>query len=225
MGKTLGAFFESERKLAIKIDDFPYYARNRPQRGRKTDAGDSRKLVMANDFVINSRSDRKASGISSLDGSVSLIRYCNDPEGKYLPYSASFVKDFSFRELVTAKALSRILVRIFEMKNILLPALSIEQQKIANFLDHETAKIDTLIAKQQELIKLLKEKRQAVISHAVTKGLNPNAPMRDSGVEWLGEVPAHWEISQPNTLCFCRWRNTVEGQSSILGWRHSVGFT
>ena len=71
-----------------------------------------------------------------------------------------------------------------------------EQQKIANFLDHETAKIDTLIAKQQDLIKLLKEKRQAVISHAVTKGLNPNAPMRDSGVEWLGEVPANWEITR-----------------------------
>ena len=69
----------------------------------------------------------------------------------------------------------------------------IEQQKIASFLDHETAKIDTLIEKQQQLIKLLKEKRQAVISHAVTKGLNPNAPMRDSGVEWLGEVPEHWD--------------------------------
>tara|TARA_R110002060_G_scaffold76271_3_gene86489 strand:- start:21 stop:1421 length:1401 start_codon:yes stop_codon:yes gene_type:complete len=69
-----------------------------------------------------------------------------------------------------------------------------EQQKIADFLDHETAKIDTLIDKQQQLITLLKEKRQAVISHAVTKGLNPNAPMRDSGVEWLGEVPAHWSV-------------------------------
>ena len=70
-----------------------------------------------------------------------------------------------------------------------------EQEKIANFLDHETAKIDTLIEKQQQLIKLLKEKRQAVISHAVTKGLNPDAPMKDSGVEWLGEVPAHWSES------------------------------
>jgi len=70
-----------------------------------------------------------------------------------------------------------------------------EQQKIANFLDYETAKIDTLIAKQQQLIKLLKEKRQAVISRAVTKGLNPDAPMRDSGVEWLGEVPEHWIVS------------------------------
>ncbi|MDP1977634.1 restriction endonuclease subunit S [Undibacterium sp.] len=70
----------------------------------------------------------------------------------------------------------------------------IEQEKITNFLDHETAKIDTLIAKHQGLIKLLKEKRQAVISHAVTKGLDPNAPMRDSCVEWLGEVPEHWEV-------------------------------
>ncbi len=68
----------------------------------------------------------------------------------------------------------------------------VEQEKIVYFLDHETAKIDTLIDKQQQLIQLLKEKRQAVISHAVTKGLNPNAPMRDSGVEWLGEVPEHW---------------------------------
>lgn len=77
---------------------------------------------------------------------------------------------------------------------ILLPSKE-EQEKITNFLNHETAKIDTLIEKQQQLIKLLKEKRQAVISHAVTKGLNPHAPMRDSGVEWLGEVPAHWVSS------------------------------
>ncbi|MFV5383798.1 restriction endonuclease subunit S [Acinetobacter junii] len=71
-----------------------------------------------------------------------------------------------------------------------------EQQGIATFLDHETAKIDTLIAKQEKLIELLKEKRQAVISHAVTKGLNPNVPMKDSGVEWLGEVPEHWKVSK-----------------------------
>ncbi|EGQ8123316.1 restriction endonuclease subunit S [Vibrio parahaemolyticus] len=71
-----------------------------------------------------------------------------------------------------------------------------EQQKIANFLDHETAKIDTLITKQEKLIELLKEKRQAVISHAVTKGLNPDAPMKDSGVEWLGDVPEHWVVAQ-----------------------------
>jgi type I restriction enzyme S subunit len=69
-----------------------------------------------------------------------------------------------------------------------------EQGAIATFLDHETAKIDALIAEQQRLIELLQEKRQAVISHAVTKGLNPDAPMKDSGVEWLGEVPEHWDV-------------------------------
>lgn len=67
-----------------------------------------------------------------------------------------------------------------------------EQTQIARFLDHETARIDALIEEQQRLIELLREKRQAVISHAVTKGLDPTVPMKDSGVEWLGEVPAHW---------------------------------
>ncbi|MYL22618.1 restriction endonuclease subunit S [Halomonas alkaliantarctica] len=67
-----------------------------------------------------------------------------------------------------------------------------EQAEIQNFLDHETARIDALVEEQQRLIELLKEKRQAVISHAVTKGLDPDVPMKDSGVEWLGEVPKHW---------------------------------
>ena len=83
------------------------------------------------------------------------------------------------------------------VKNLCLPLPPLEEQRsILAFLDHETAKIDALIEKQQQLIKLLKEKRQAVISHAVTKGLNPDAPMKDSGVEWLGEVPAHWEVKR-----------------------------
>lgn len=71
-----------------------------------------------------------------------------------------------------------------------------EQAAIATFLDRETGKIDALVEEQKRLIELLKEKRQAVISHAVTKGLNPGAPMKDSGVEWLGEVPEHWEQSR-----------------------------
>jgi type I restriction enzyme S subunit len=84
-----------------------------------------------------------------------------------------------------------------ELKNIKLgvPA-KLEQTQITNFLDHESAQIDALIEKQQTLIQLLKEKRQAVISHAVTKGLNPDVPMKNSGVEWLGEVPEHWGVIQ-----------------------------
>ncbi len=71
-----------------------------------------------------------------------------------------------------------------------------EQEQISSFLDRETAKIDVLIAEQQRLIELLKEKRKAVISHAVTRGLNPNALMKPSGLAWLGDVPAHWEMTR-----------------------------
>ena len=82
-----------------------------------------------------------------------------------------------------------------------------EAETISNFLDYETAKIDGLIEKQQQLIKLLKEKRQAVISHVVTKGLNPDVPMHDSGVEWLGKVPEHWVVR--------RLKHTSKLQSGI----------
>lgn len=76
-----------------------------------------------------------------------------------------------------------------------------EQTAIAAFLDRETGKIDALIAEQEKLLALLAEKRQATISHAVTRGLNPDAPMKDSGVAWLGEVPAHWGVGALGYLC------------------------
>jgi type I restriction enzyme S subunit len=82
---------------------------------------------------------------------------------------------------------------VFKKFPVILPPKN-EQQKIAKFLDHETAKIKTLITKQEKLIALLKEKRQAVITHAVTRGLNPNARMKESDVEWLGEVPENWKV-------------------------------
>lgn len=109
-----------------------------------------------------------------------------------------------------------------------------EQTQIAAFLDHETAKIDTLIEKQQQLIELLKEKRQAVISHAVTKGLNPDAPMKDSGVEWLGEVPEHWGVSQAKYVFlfqrghdlssnqFISGEVPVYGSNGIIGYHNQV---
>ena len=75
-----------------------------------------------------------------------------------------------------------------------------EQEAITAFLDHETARIDALVEEQQRLIELLKEKRQAVISHAVTKGLDSDVPMKDSGVEWLGEVPAHWDVRKASYI-------------------------
>lgn len=82
-----------------------------------------------------------------------------------------------------------------------------EQAAIAAFLDRETAKIDALVEEQRRLIELLKEKRQAVNSHAVTKGLDPTVPMKDSGVEWLGQVPAHWDVVRLRNL----WSNVKAG--------------
>ena len=113
-----------------------------------------------------------------------------ESHGKFFAYFINKVIDFR----VESSAIGQLSTQQIAPYQVTFPSFD-EQQNIANFLDHETAKIDTLIEKQQQLIKLLKEKRQAVISHAVTKGLNPNAPMKDSGVEWLGEVPEHWNIA------------------------------
>lgn len=113
-------------------------------------------------------------------------------------YAAYCLRAKGFIKEVVARSVgvSYPAINASELVNIEIPDLAYnEQTQIANFLDHETAKIDTLITKQEKLIELLKEKRQAVISHAVTKGLNPNVAMKDSGVEWLGEVPEHWSVS------------------------------
>ena len=96
-----------------------------------------------------------------------------------------------------ANGITRYGLGTYAINNFILPLPPLEEQKrIAAFIDKETTKIDTLIDKQEQLITLLQEKRQAIISHAVTRGLNPNAKMKDSGIEWLGEVPEHWEAKK-----------------------------
>ncbi len=109
----------------------------------------------------------------------------------------NFLRSRNFQEAVALNwsfgTQQNIGMRVIENLPIAVAPL-VEQSAIATFLDRETAKIDALVAEQEKLIALLKEKRQALISHAVTKGLDPNVPMKDSGIEWLGQVPAHWEI-------------------------------
>ena len=114
-----------------------------------------------------------------------------DVSGRFTYYSALNIP-FDFYS--TNTALPSMTKGALSSHRVTYPPLA-EQTQIARFLDRETAKIDALIAEQQRLIELLQEKRQAVISHAVTKGLNPDAPMKDSGVEWLGEVPEHWDTT------------------------------
>jgi type I restriction enzyme S subunit len=124
--------------------------------------------------------------------------FLNKGYAAYCLRASGFIKEVVARSV----GVSYPAINASDLVNIKTPEPSLtEQEKIAAFLDHETAKIDALIDKQQRLIELLKEKRQAVISHAVTKGLNPNAPMKDSSVDWLGEVPAHWDFQPLKYLC------------------------
>ncbi|WP_445425486.1 restriction endonuclease subunit S [Alishewanella sp. HL-SH06] len=116
-------------------------------------------------------------------------------EPKYAYYWLSVYKDSIISLFSTGGGQPNINQETVSSLRISAPSLIDEQTQIACFLDHEVGKIDALIAEQEKLIALLKEKRQAVISHAVTKGLNPDAPMKDSGVEWLGQVPEHWIVA------------------------------
>ena len=131
---------------------------------------------------------------------LSIIRPNEKSYGSYVKrvFECSYARSFF---ATRSNGLTRYGLGTYALDNVFYPKPpKVEAEKIANFLDHETAKIDTLIEKQQQLIKLLKEKRQGVISHAVSKGLNSNAPMRDSGVEWLGEVPEHWDVNNINYI-------------------------
>ncbi len=143
--------------------------------------------------------------IYSLDSEVSsrFLAYCLD----------SFAFRTQLRMGVKGVKVFSVTQEILRGGTAWLPTTA-EQTQIARFLDHETARIDALIEEQQRLIELLKEKRQAVISHAVTKGLDPTVPMKDSGVEWLGEVPAHWDVL-PVWMLFQMGRGRVISHDEI----------
>jgi len=169
----------------------------------KTKDGDNRKLVRRGDFCINSRSDRKgSSGLSELDGTVSLITTVMTPRATIDgAFAHHLLRSYPFQEEyyrwgkgIVADLWS---TNFSAMANITLPIPPLEEQKqIAAFLDHETTRMDRLITLQERLIELLKEKRQAVISQAVTKGLDPSVSMKKSGIQSLSEVPSHWRVQK-----------------------------
>lgn len=174
----------------------------------KTDDGDNRKLVRVGDFAINSRSDRRGScGISNYDGSVSLINTILTPRGEMNPkyfnwffHTEQFADEFYkwghgiVDDLWTT--------RWQEMKRITISVPPLPtQQRIANFLDRKCAEIEELAALQETTIAELKRYEQSVITEAVTKGLDPDVPMKDSGVEWIGEIPEGWDKIRLKFLC------------------------
>jgi len=122
----------------------------------------------------------------------------------YLQMAKSYLDSLSTGSTFTA-------ISVDDLKNLPYPKISSkEQTAIANFLDHKTRQIDYLIAKKERLIELLKEERTAVINQAVTKGLDPNVPMKDSGIEWLGEIPGHWEVKKIKHIGFLKSGNGIK---------------
>ena len=193
---------------------------------------DSFRHVDENNFVISLRSFEGGIEHSKYSGCVSpayTVLKNNKPISynyyQYLLKCAPFIAALqsSTDSLRDGKSIN---YEQFGALNLPLTSIS-EQSHIAYFLDYETAKIDNLIAKQQQLIELLKEKRQAVISHAVTKGLNPDVPMKDSGVEWLRNIPEHWEQSRIGWICNVgngctpSRENTLYWQNGSYPWLNS----
>jgi type I restriction enzyme S subunit len=172
---------------------------------KKSDDIERYKVVMPGDLVVNSMNVIIGSvGVSKYEGALSPVYLVLKPrnpkktDNDFIGFIFS-VKTFQkgLKRLGYGILDHRLRIPMDNLKKEYLPVPDFDEQtQIAAFLDRETAKIDRLIAKQEALIDLLKEKRQAVISHAVTKGLDPDAPMKDSGVEWLGEIPAHWEVTK-----------------------------
>ncbi|WP_137491548.1 restriction endonuclease subunit S, partial [Escherichia coli] len=166
---------------------------------------DSFRHVEKNNFVISLRSFEGGIEHSNYQGCVSpaytVLKSVNDISFSFYRYLLKSEPYISALQASTDSLRDGKSINYEQFGAITLPSPSLpEQSIIAHSLDHETAKIDNLIEKQQQLIELLKEKRQAVISHAVTKGLNPDVPMKDSGVEWLDEIPEHWRICKLKNL-------------------------
>lgn len=202
--KKIGALF-TERKVKVSDKEYPPLSVTKigvvPQLDTavKTDAGDNRKLVRIGDFVINSRSDRKGScGVSELDGSVSLINIVLTPRSQwnsgyvhYLLRSQPFSEEYyrNGRGIVA----DLWTTRYNEMKSILLPVPPRpEQDQIVRFLDWKVASINKLINIKRKEIDLLKMQRQRKLSGIITHGLKPGVPMKETGIRWIGSIPAHW---------------------------------
>ena len=212
----LGSIFEQRNE---KVSDQDYSALSVTKNGivpqldnaAKTKDGDNRKLVLEGDFVINSRSDRKgSSGLSSLDGSVSLINIVLKPRKIEPKFSHHLMKCNAFIEEYYRVGRGIVAdlwtTRFEEMKtmNLALPNIE-EQRKITEFLDHKTTEIDQAIAIKEQQIALLNERKQIVIQKAVTQGLDPNVLMKDSGLNGVGNIPQDWHILKFKYLAKVRY--------------------
>lgn len=206
--KKIGSLFTERRE---KVSDKEYEPLSVSKNGItpqletavKTDNGDNRKLVIAGDFVVNSRSDRKGScGISPLTGSVSLINIVLKPKGSIIPIYFHYLSR-SNEYIEEYYRLGRGIVadlwttRYSELKNLQIPyPPQIEQERIARFIESKTLNIDTYVAERERELQLLNELKESEIANVITRGLNPNVKMKDSGIFWQPEVPETWKVTR-----------------------------
>lgn len=202
----IGSFYRLRNTKVSDTDYPPLSVTNKgivPQleTAAKTNAHDDRKLVKKGDFAINSRSDRRGScGIAPCDGSVSLINTILSPMGEMNPR----YYDWLFHTIEFGDEFYKCGHGIVDdlwttgwqdMKKIRIPYPSLaEQEKIADVLDSQCSEIDAISADIQKEIETLEQYKRSVITEAVTKGLNPDVEMKDSGIEWVGNIPVHWDV-------------------------------
>lgn len=215
---TIGSLFKV-RNEKVNDTDYPPLSVTKggivPQMENvaKSDANDNRKMVLTNDFVINSRSDRKQScGVSSLDGSVSLINTVLYPakDAPIVPaYLNYLLKNYGFAEEFYRWGHGIVAdlwtTRWQEMKSILLPMPSMEeQQQILDTISDQTDKVDALIGNVQAQIEKLKAYKTSIITEAVTLGLNLSVSYKDSGLQWVPEIPDTWDNRKMITILSMR---------------------
>lgn len=220
--KRLACYF-SERKVKVSVDDYEPLSVTKkgifPQLenvARSNDT-DNRRQVLKEDFVINSRSDRRgSSGISNYDGSVSLINIVLKPRKtlypdfcNYLLKSEAFINEYYRNGRGIVADLWTTRYQEMKMIKVAIPKMD-EQIAITHYLDSATSNLDRAISQQQNMIDLLNERKQIIIQNAVTKGLDSNVKMKDSGIDWIGEIPIYWETRR---LDFCAWIR------ARLGWK------
>lgn len=203
--KKLRAFFDRRN---TKVSDTDYQPLSVTKNGiipqmenvAKSKDSNNRRLVKIGDFVINSRSDRKgSSGVSSLEGSVSFVNTIMTPRQNVVPaYCNYLLKSIAFVEENYRNGhgiVADLWTTSFDEQKLIklaMPPMR-EQEAIVAYLDKTTTEIDRAIEVQQKMINALNERKQIIITRAVTRGLNPDAPLRDSGMDWLGQIPAHWD--------------------------------
>ena len=215
----IGAVYEERN---IKVSDTDYEPLSVTKKGivpqletaAKTDNGDNRKLIRKNDFVINSRSDRRGScGISEYDGSCSLIntvlkprKNMNNAYYNFVFHSELFADEFyAWGNGIVDDLWS---TKWSSMKRIYIPAPSLEEQKrIADYLDEKCSKIDKIIVKQEKIVEKLKEYKLALITDSVIKGIRQERQYKYSGYDFIGEIPVEWDV--------CRLRNIGRPQNGI----------